>query len=928
MKHDLIPDDLIGFIKSKLGDDASTVLDEVQNIIMLEQTSPPMVDNGRTYGDWNIPLLSINGLGDYRPGSSLPLHIIEQMLKSAPVRFALEMKRAQIVSIFRNKRSWKIQSPDRELAEIVTANLMNILPKMSLDFSFSSLAYGVSFQEIIWEYRSKYELGISDSKYQSNKKFVVAKIPNSVNPTTVLYIKRTEDGHFNGFVQQSKVITGSEINIPRDASLIIPYDEKFRNLWGESLLKPMYPIWYWYEVVLRSMVKYMERTGTPVTLVKAPSRINIIKPGTKKKVDSMSWGMEIASNVARSNAAVIPSDTDDQGRPLWDLSYLNSTEKSQPFMDILELLTQMILRAGLSADRALMQSSGGVGSYNIGELHQQATALHNEVILIQWLHCINSYFLPLYSLYNRGRNGPPIWIETQGLDPTDRNNLTTLLGVAQNMDSFKNAGYRIDWETLLETNNIPLLSEADGDAIKKKQEEENLSKQENMLNVQSKFNSPSPTKQSDGSLKANLPNKVATDKKVDSSVNAEDTEEVIKLFNPYHDKSDGRFSSKRGGSSIGVSINTAEVTSDIVNKAASGSVVGSIVKTTGAVLGIGGVGVVGLAVIGAANNASDKEARRKELEKKIATTQQSLDAMTSNWPKSSTKEEAVDTAINELKKIGLTEIPDDLVVNFSTPPSAGAIGEYRPDTNTLYVDPTLEKGLLAGDPATFDVLLHELAHSEQEFAGNTGDIWGNDSEIVGDRSAFRDYFEGQNDLVTKLANSQLHNQELDSFTTADLSKEYNSQQRELDSYENALSSLDASGGTSSIRVGIISGGQEISSIGYPSQTEFYAGLAAAYEEKTGISAKDFLLEAHKYGFSQNEMHQDLVDVFPDEMKANGYYKEVTTKTGGVLGIGGKTTTKVERSWPSQGEVRVWMSNHGYKDPEKALKQMLKEAANG
>lgn len=560
--------DLIALVKNKLGADSDAVLNEMTDIIKLESNMPPMLDKGKTYGDWNLPALSMYYTGDYRPSDALPLDVINQMLKSSPVRFALEMKRAQVVSVFRNSRSWDIVSPDTELAEVVKANLQTILPKMSLDFSFSSMAYGASFQELVWEYKSKYELGISEDdiedtdakptdnnkaneledKVGSDKKFIVAKIPNSINPATIVRINRKKDGSFDGFVQQAKTFNAQEVVVPREASLVIPYEEKFRNLWGESLLKPMYPIWFWYEVVLRAMVKYMERTGTPVALVRAPSRATIIKPGTKTKVDGITWGMEIASNVARSNAAVIPSDTDDSGKPLWDLSYLNSTERSQPFLDILELLTQMILRAGLSADRALSQSSGGTGSYAIGKVHQEATSLHNEMVLIQWVHYLNTYFLPLYSLYNRGQNGPPIWMETQGLDPMDRENLVALLGIAQGMPAFQEVGYKIDWEAIFATNNIPMKSQSEADAIKKKQEEENLAKQEAMLSTQAKFNTPSPTKQADGTLKANMPNKPAEDKKSDANVKAEEQSESfldsenIELMNPNHGK-DGRFTS-------------------------------------------------------------------------------------------------------------------------------------------------------------------------------------------------------------------------------------------------------------------------------------------------------------------------------------------------------------------------------------------------
>jgi hypothetical protein len=488
-----VPAQLEELIKTKLGEDeANLVLQEIDKTISLEYNMPPLVDHGRTEGDWNISLGDLTR--DYRPTEALSFDIIEQMLKSAPIRFAVEMKRSQIVSVFRNQRSWKVHSSDRELAEVARASLASILPKMSLDFSFSSLVYGVSFQELVWERKSKFELGLSDTKYQSNRKFIVPKIPNSVNPSKVTSILRTSEGSFNGFIQRRNNGFG-EIIVTRESSLVIPYNERYRNLWGESFLKPAYPIWFWYEVVLRSMVKYMERTATPVAVVKAPSKAVVRKPGTATKIDAITWGMEIASNVSRSNAAVIPSDSDENGKPLWELSYLSSTEKAQPFMDILELLTQMILRACLSADRALSQSSGGVGSYNIGEIHKEATALHNELILIQWLHYLNSYFLPHFSLYNRGTNGPTIWMETQGLDPNDKQNLNQLLALGNNMESFKEVSYQIDWETLLGINNIPMLDVEDADQLKNKIREESIKNQEETMQMQKKYETPPPAKQ-------------------------------------------------------------------------------------------------------------------------------------------------------------------------------------------------------------------------------------------------------------------------------------------------------------------------------------------------------------------------------------------------------------------------------------------------
>lgn len=922
--NESLPSSLVKLIKEHVDDDTSQfLLQEINNTISLEYSTPPLVDEGKTFGNWTTGILP-EFTRDYRNYlDQLSFEIIEQMIKSSPVRFAVEMKRAQIVSVFRNQRSWKINCIDKELGDIVRANLINILSKMALDFSYSSLVYGASFQELVWEYKTKAELGLQEES--GGEKYIVAKVPNSIDPKTIDYIKRDKKGHFDGFVQKPiSVLSSKEIVVERESALVIPYNEKWRNLWGESFLAPMYPIWFWYEVVLRSMVKYMERTGTPVVKVRAPSRATVTKPGTKIKVDGISWGMEIGSNLPRSNTVVIPSDRDEQGNPLWEIDYMSSTERAQPFMDILELLFQMILRAGLSADRALSQSSGGVGSYSIGEIHKEATALHNEMILIQWVYYLNQYFLPLYSLYNRGTNGPVITIETQGLDPFDRDNLKTILGVMQGSESFKDVSYKIDWDSLFTTNNVPTISDEEADARKKKQQEESLSNQENMLSVQSKFSTPSPTKQADGSLKANIPTK-PPEKKLE--VNSESVElEQIDLFNPYHDRGDGRFTSGRSGLGGLNSKSTAhsDAYDNVIKK--SNSNIGTIFRTTGTVLGIGGLGVVGLVTLAKLSEAHNKEQKISDIKEQIEDTQNSIDELTKDWPKSNSKEEAIQLAISKLKDFGITEIPEDIKIEFTGTSSARAVGEYHADTNTLFISPEYEAGLLVGDPATVAILLHELAHSEQEHKGES-DIWGNSSEIVGGGADFGDYLEGQNDLVAMMSASKLYNQPIDQYKLAELSSEFKKEQQLLGALNNRLNALNTNGkdSTTILGVDILNGGSEISAIGYPDQSKFWAGLAKANEQVNGIPAKDFLTSAHKYGFSQNESHQDLVSIFPEEMKSKGFYKEITETSGGLFGFGATTTTKIERKWPSQSEVRTWMAQHNYTDPDKAFDQMIQEA---
>ena len=468
------------FIKSN-----EIVYEEVLFTMTEDQVNNPK-NKVKTEGDW---LLSFGGRGkrrDFRQSDKLSFEIIEQMLQSGIVMFALEMKMSQIISVFRNTHGWRLNAVNNKaLGIVVKKNLERILPKMMLDLVYSSLVYGISLMELSWSVVSKTKLGIKNDLVPDIL-YTVANLPKTVNPKTVISLLRDSNNKFSGFEQARTVASspnksfqetassniiggkvGNGIKISAEDCLVVPYRDRFRNLWGESFFKTIYPYWMWYEIVLRSMVRYMERMGTPVVLVRAPSKGTVRIPGTNETEDAMVVGLTIASSVAYTNSVGLPSDRDENGHYLWDLSYMTADEKSQPFIDVLDALAQLIFRAALTADRATSQSSGGIGSNSIGVVHAKATALANEGILQNFLYYINKYFMPKYSLYNGGIEEAPILLETEGLDSDEREFLIKLFGISGNSSTFQDALMMIDWRTLAELNNVPVLSEEDADKLKK-----------------------------------------------------------------------------------------------------------------------------------------------------------------------------------------------------------------------------------------------------------------------------------------------------------------------------------------------------------------------------------------------------------------------------------------------------------------------------
>jgi hypothetical protein len=141
----------------------------------------------------------------------------------------------------------------------------------------------------------------------------------------------------------------------------------------------------------------------------------------------------------------------------------------------------------LSADRSVSQTSGGVGSYNIGEIHANASALTSEIILLQFLFFLNKYFMPDMSLYNRGVGGPPIWLVTQPIDQQEKQTLMSLIGIMGNSPAGQEFMDMINYRQMAETSNIPTFDEGEVDKIREARNERSLKNQDDQQQLMQKY---------------------------------------------------------------------------------------------------------------------------------------------------------------------------------------------------------------------------------------------------------------------------------------------------------------------------------------------------------------------------------------------------------------------------------------------------------
>lgn len=487
----IIPQDVERIIDRHSGKAAGKIKREIEKVVvdlpntikMAAELSPAQED-GRTVGNW---ILDIKG-NELRPETDLTWEIIDAMEESAMPSFAVLMKLAPILSVFRSWQGILVKSSNDDLNEVVMENTRQILPLMAMEFGFRSMIDGVCFMETRWGNTTKFQMGIAKNRLPS-KLYTVGKHPHIVDPRSVKSIIRNgARREFGGFIQRNYYPPNNDIPVPASQALVIPHNEKFRNLWGNSALEPLYRPWFWYQVLLRSAVRWGERMAIPLIIAKGPMQEKLEDPADPtNSILAMDYMRNIASTLSRSTFGVIPSDMyPETNTPKYEVGYESVSDSgvSSALSALIQEFAQMIIRAAISADRATTQASGGVGSYAIGSIHDQATQYHNQLILTRWINYLNRFYMPWYSYYNLGVNGPPIRLEVATVDPSFRDLLNQMLGTMGNTKPGQEALWSIDYDTFLSLAHIPTLDPEEAQRRKDKYEQEALDRAEEAMKRQ------------------------------------------------------------------------------------------------------------------------------------------------------------------------------------------------------------------------------------------------------------------------------------------------------------------------------------------------------------------------------------------------------------------------------------------------------------
>jgi hypothetical protein len=375
---------MLSYVRTKLPAQMYKAL-ENEVVALSEGSEKPVLSEKTSYGGAlsfaNTSYYS--SIGAYNP-DQIPMHIYEKMSNDPTIALGLGVIKYTPAGL-----NWRIESSNKIQRKFITKALKNIYRPTILSLT-DAVRLGLAVGEKVWEVK---EVDLYDDSGKGKRKifsddmYVLEKI-KFINPDTVR-IRVDDKGNFLGITQSNtyNFSSGSSFytNVNKNKVVLYSYNMKFGNYFGESRLKNCYPAWYWSMVLTQFMLKYYERRGQPLTLVRAPRGSSTDVNGNK--VDNLAHALKIGQGAISNSIVALPSDFDkNNGKELWSLEVVKDDQRGEMFIDILNYMDSRKLRGlfipdklGLASDGSAHSASGSSAGDTLDVFMMMEQALINDI---------------------------------------------------------------------------------------------------------------------------------------------------------------------------------------------------------------------------------------------------------------------------------------------------------------------------------------------------------------------------------------------------------------------------------------------------------------------------------------------------------------------------------------------------------------------
>jgi hypothetical protein len=313
----------------------------------------------------------------YNP-NSISLETYRRMSKHYQVKAAIKTIGYSLQQI-----DWFIQADNETVRNIATYAIEKIWNRLIRGIS-KSFVYGFSPC-----------VKVFTKEKINGKDYIVYKNIKDLKPSDCT-VKVDKWGNYDGFYyRKGEPLYGKLVN--SEYSFWYTNDMEDGNLYGQSLLEGVYKPWWYVEKLHQFANRYYERFGEPVSVGRYPTGAKVKdSSGALKGADVVM--KNLVEGLKNHSSSTIPSDRDDKGNFLYDLSYLESQMRGYDFENYFKRLDMEIFRGVLVPGLMFGGESGG--SYALGSAQMASFYTNLMGIMDNVVDYVNLYILPQIIEFN------------------------------------------------------------------------------------------------------------------------------------------------------------------------------------------------------------------------------------------------------------------------------------------------------------------------------------------------------------------------------------------------------------------------------------------------------------------------------------------------------------------------------------------------
>ena len=276
-------------------------------------------------------------------------------------------------------RTFAVVGDDRDVAAFVERVLGRVWRNL-IRATLTAVDYGFAVLEKVWE--------VDDDGFVVYKTFK-DPLPDS------LELEVDEYGSYAGVRQ----FPG--LRVPKEKAFLYTHRLEHGNLYGLSRLRPAYPFWRTKEIIYLFLNRYLERKGNPPVIVKYPPRLAGTGAGDPAGDTYGREALALGKKLLENSAVALPHLHDEHGEDLWEVGYLEDAPRVGMFLDYIEHLNKMILRAMFIPEKLITQD-GAAGSYALAKVHADMFLLSEEGLVADLEEHFNRFIVQPLVAYNFG----------------------------------------------------------------------------------------------------------------------------------------------------------------------------------------------------------------------------------------------------------------------------------------------------------------------------------------------------------------------------------------------------------------------------------------------------------------------------------------------------------------------------------------------